>query len=177
MGGAVLSKSLMECYVDGWGCVPSLLFDLRPNYGGGNEDNGDLLQKVPCRHCCSQCPPPCSRPPSTHASTRDTGHSQAILGQALVGSLLLSPGSWCIQSFVCALHVSVSQSCVSSGSSMLGLMATSSKRAYAICKCPVPRALSLQHSTADSYLHRRHSNTVLAQSLWGLWVLVHTGFV
>ena len=24
---------------DGWGCVPSLLFDLRPNYGGGNEDN------------------------------------------------------------------------------------------------------------------------------------------
>ena len=27
------------------------------------------------------------------------------------------------------------------------------------------------------YLHRRHSNTVLAQSLWGLWVLVHTRFV
>ena len=27
------------------GCVPSLLFDLRPNYGGGNEENGDLLQK------------------------------------------------------------------------------------------------------------------------------------
>ena len=25
--------------------VSSLLFDLRPNYGGGNEDNGDLLQK------------------------------------------------------------------------------------------------------------------------------------
>jgi len=24
------------------------LFDLRPNYGGGKEDNGDLLQKVPC---------------------------------------------------------------------------------------------------------------------------------
>ena len=30
----------------GGGYVPSLLFDLRPNYGGGNEDNGDLLQKV-----------------------------------------------------------------------------------------------------------------------------------
>ena len=27
--------------------VPSLLFDLRPNYGGGNEDNGNLLQKIP----------------------------------------------------------------------------------------------------------------------------------
>ena len=23
---------------------------LVPNYGGGNEDNGDLLQKVPCTH-------------------------------------------------------------------------------------------------------------------------------
>ena len=26
------------------------LFDLRPNYGRGNEDNGDFLQKVPCMH-------------------------------------------------------------------------------------------------------------------------------
>ena len=34
--------------------------------------------------------------------------------QSLVGTLLLSPGSWCTQSFVCALQESVSQSCVSS---------------------------------------------------------------
>ena len=34
----MLSKSLIQFSVDGWGCVPSLLFDLRPNYGGGNED-------------------------------------------------------------------------------------------------------------------------------------------
>ena len=27
--------------------VSSLLFDLRPNYGGGNEDKGDFLQKAP----------------------------------------------------------------------------------------------------------------------------------
>jgi len=46
---AMLSKSLIQFSVDGRGCVPSLLFDLRPNYGGGNEDNGDLLQKVPCK--------------------------------------------------------------------------------------------------------------------------------
>ena len=31
------------------------------------------------------------------------GHSQASLGQSLVGSLLLSPRSWCTQGFVCAL--------------------------------------------------------------------------
>jgi len=51
MGRAMISKSLIQLSVEGWGFVPSLLFDLKPNYGGGNEDNGDLLQKVPCMHC------------------------------------------------------------------------------------------------------------------------------
>ena len=36
------------------------------------------------------------------------GHSGASLGQSLVGSLLLSPGSWCTQGFVCAFQESVS---------------------------------------------------------------------
>ena len=36
------------------------------------------------------------------------GHSQASLGQSLVVSLLLSPGSWCTQCFICALQESVS---------------------------------------------------------------------
>ena len=36
------------------------------------------------------------------------GHSWAILGQSLVGSLLLSPGSWYTQDSVCALQESVS---------------------------------------------------------------------
>ena len=30
MGGAMLSKSLIQFSVDGWGCAPSLLLDLRP---------------------------------------------------------------------------------------------------------------------------------------------------
>ena len=51
MGGAMLSKSLIQFSVDGLSCVPSLLFDLRQNSSGGNEDNGDLLQKVSCKHC------------------------------------------------------------------------------------------------------------------------------
>ena len=50
-GQGLLSKSLIQFSVDGWSCVPSSLFDLRPNYGGGNKDSGDILQKVPCRHC------------------------------------------------------------------------------------------------------------------------------
>ena len=49
---SVLSKSLIQFSVDGQACVPSLFCDLRPNYGGGNEDNGDLLQNVPCTHRC-----------------------------------------------------------------------------------------------------------------------------
>ena len=36
------------------------------------------------------------------------GHSWASLGQSLLGSLLPSPGSWCAQSSICALQVSVS---------------------------------------------------------------------
>ena len=36
------------------------------------------------------------------------GHSQASLGQSLVGSLILSSGSRCTQGFVCALQESVS---------------------------------------------------------------------
>ena len=50
MGGAMFSKFLIQFSVEEQGCVPSLLFDMRPNYGGGNEDNGDFLQKVPCKH-------------------------------------------------------------------------------------------------------------------------------
>ena len=96
---AMLSKSLIQFFVDGWDCVPSLLFDLRPDYGGGNEDNGDLLQKVPFRHCCTQCPQPCSRPPPTHTST---GHSWANLGQSLVGVTAPFPLPWGTQGFACA---------------------------------------------------------------------------
>ena len=36
------------------------------------------------------------------------GQSQKGLGQSLLGSLLLPPGSWCTQGFVCALQESVS---------------------------------------------------------------------
>ena len=66
------------------------------------------------------------------------GHSRANLGQSLVGSLLLSPGSWHTQGSVYALQESISQSFVSSGSSTVGLMVTSSKRAYAIPRSAAP---------------------------------------
>ena len=91
----MLRKSIIQFSVDGQGCVPSLLFDPKPNCGGGNEDDEDLLQKVPCTHCYTQCPQPCSRPPPTHTLPETPGHSQASLGQSLWGhcSFLLGPGA------------------------------------------------------------------------------------
>ena len=49
MGGAMFSKSLIQFSVDGY--VPSLLFDLRPNCVGGNEDNGESEVTHPVRLC------------------------------------------------------------------------------------------------------------------------------
>ena len=135
----MISKSLIQFSVDRWYCVPPLLFDLRPNYGGGNEDNGDLLQKVPCMHCYTQCPQPCSRPPPTHESARDPGHLWASLGQSLAGSLLLSPGSWCTQAFVCALQESVSP-VLCKFCWLYGGLTGDLKKAYAIPSSIVPRA-------------------------------------
>ena len=132
--------------------------------GGGNEDNGDILQKVPCMHCLTQCPRPCSRPPP-----ETPGHSQASLGQSLVGSLLLSPGSWCTEAFVCALQESVSPVlCKFCGVELYGgvnvdlLQEGLCHNQVRCIKSPCP----LQQATADPYLLRRHSKPCLAQFLW-----------
>ena len=67
------------------------------------------------------------------------GHSRASLGQSLVESLLLSSRSWCAQGFVCAFQESVSP-VLYSGGSIVEVMVTSSKRAYAIPRSTAPRA-------------------------------------
>ena len=86
MGGAKLSKSLIQLSVDWWGCALSLFFDLRPNYGRGNEDNGDFLQKDMCMHCCIQCPWPCNRPLFTLASTGDSWTLTGTSGSVSCGT-------------------------------------------------------------------------------------------
>ena len=78
-------------------------------------------------------PKPCRRPPMTHAFT---GDSWTPTGKFPVGSVFLSSGSWCTR-FCCAFQESISQSYVSSGISIVGLMANSSSRTYAL---PTPRA-------------------------------------
>ena len=131
MGRAMFSKSLIQFSLDGWGCVPSLLFTLgqtmvevmkimatsfkRSHAGTAAFSASDLIaghhQPMPLLETLR--------------------HSQASLDQSLVGSLFLFPGSWFAQASVCALQESVSQSCVSSDSSMVGLMVTSFKWCHA----------------------------------------------
>ena len=88
------------------------------------------------------------------------GHPQASPLQSPVGSLLFSPGSWCTR-FCCALRESISQSCVSSGSSVVGLMVTFSKRTYAIpttqSPCPCDRLLPTHTSTGDLPVYAQES--------------------
>ena len=49
LGKAMLRKSLVQFYADEWGCIFSLLFGLRPNYGKGNGSNGNFFQKDFCQ--------------------------------------------------------------------------------------------------------------------------------
>ena len=78
---------------EGWGYVHSLLFELRPNYYGGNEDNGDLLQKVSHMPWDTRCPLPHpaagyfrpTPPPETPGHTQvwvslSRGHCSFLLG-------------------------------------------------------------------------------------------------
>ena len=102
------------------------------------------------------------------------GHSQAGLGQSLVGSLLLSPGSWRAQGSVCALKKSVSPVLCKFWWLYGGLMATSTKRTYA-SMLPFPGrlqsvCLTPRQPTINPHLCRRLPNThrqVWLRLLWG----------
>ena len=102
---AMLSKSLIQ-FSDGHSCVLSLLFDLRPNYGGSNEDNSDLLQKVPCTHSYTRCPQPCSRSLLTQTSTGDSWTLTGKSGSVSCG--VTAPFSWvlvCTRFCLCSPRV------------------------------------------------------------------------
>ena len=116
----------------------------------------------------AQCPQPCLRPAPAHASSGDCWTLMGKSGQSFVGSLLFSPGSWCTQILFVPSKSLFPQFCVSSGSSMVGLMATSSKRAYALPKSDAPRAPASAAVHCWSIPPRRSSNTALSQSLWSL---------
>ena len=108
MGRATLSKSLILFSIDGRGCVSSLLFGLRPNNVRGNGGNGASFRRAYARTVVFSAPNPKAGHCRPLPLPETPGHSQASLAQSLVGSLLLSPGSWCTQGSVCVLQDSVS---------------------------------------------------------------------
>ena len=136
----MLNKSLIQFSVNGWSWAPFLLFTWSQTMV---EVMKIMVTSFKRSHACTATLSDPNPPAGHHRPTpllETPGHSRANLGQSLVGSLLLSPGSWHTQGSVYALQESISQSFVSSGSSTVGLMVTSSKRAYAIPRSAVPRA-------------------------------------
>ena len=119
------------------GLCSLLVIYLGPNYGGGNENNGDLLlhSVPPTLQQATANPHLCRRLLDT---CRQVWIS--LLCVCVVGSLLLSPGSWCTQGSVYALQESVSPVLCKFWQPCAGLMATSSKRAYAIPRSAAPKA-------------------------------------
>ena len=146
MHWAMFSKSLIQFSTDGQGYVPSLLLDLRENYGGGDEDNGNLLQKVPCKHCCTQCLQPWSRLPPTHVSPGDSWTLTGMSGSVSCG--VTAPFSWVL------VHT---RFCLCPPR---GLMS------YPGLLPPEP----LEQAIDDLYLYRRHSDTVLITKANKHWV-------
>ena len=177
MGGAMLSKSLIQFSIDGWSCFPSLLFTwgqtvvevvkiMVISFKTSHTHPATLSAPNPAEGHCRPMPP-----------LETPGHSWASLGQSPVGSLLLSPGFWCPQGSVCSLQESVSPVLHKFWWLYAGVNGDLLQECLCHARSVAPRALPLQQATADPYLHRRHSNTVLSQSLWGLWVLGCTRFV
>ena len=91
MGVAMLSKSLIQFSVDGQGCVPSLLFDLRPNYGGGNEDDGHSFKRCHAGTAALSAP----NPAAGTNDPRPAGDSWTLTGKSgLVSCEVTVPFSW-----------------------------------------------------------------------------------
>ena len=104
----MLSKSLIQFSVDGWSCIPSVLFTWGQNMV---EVMKIMATSFKSSHTCIatlSAPNPTAGHHRPRSLLETPGHSRANLGQSHVGSLLLSPGSWCTQGSVCALQEFVS---------------------------------------------------------------------
>ena len=105
MGRAMLSKSLIQFSVEGWSCVPSLLFTWSQNMV---EIMKIMETSFKRSHACIamlSAPNPAAAHHRPTPPLETPGHSQASLGQSLVGSLLLSPGSWYTRFCLCPPRV------------------------------------------------------------------------
>ena len=95
MGRAMLNKSSIQFFVDGQGCLPlcyvtwsqtmvEVIKIMATSFKRSHSLTATLSAPNPAAGHSRPMPPP-----------KTPGPSWATLGQSLVGSLLLSPGSWC----------------------------------------------------------------------------------
>ena len=136
----MLSKCLIQFSVDGWGCVPSLLF----TWG---QTMVEVMKIMATSFKRSMQAPLHSVPPTLQQATANSCLCQRLLDthrqvwvSLLWGHCSFLPGPGAHKFLFVPSKSLYPQSCVSSGGSMVGLMATSSKRAYAIPRSAAPRA-------------------------------------
>ena len=158
--------------VDGWGCVPSLLF----TWGETMVEVMKIMATSFKRsHACTtlSAPNPAAGHHQPTPPPETPGHSRASLGQSLVGSLL-SPGSWCTGSVAPSrvyfpVLCKFWQLCGGDNGDLLqeGLCHIQVCCTQSPCPCGSP--LLTHTSTGDA-------QTQFCLSLWGPWVLVSTKF-
>ena len=122
MGGAVSPPSCLTCGQT----MVEVMKIMATFFKRSSSGTAALSAPNPAAGHCQPRPPP-----------ETSGHSQANLGQSLVGSLLLSPGSWCTQGFVCALQESVSPICKFCNQNPLASKVKLSGSSRSLCQIPV----------------------------------------
>ena len=170
MSRAMLSQTLMQFSVDGWSCVPSLLFACGQTMVEVMEITVTSYKRS---HACTAT---LSAPNHVGGHRRpklpleNPGHWQASPCQSLVGSLLLSPGFWCTRFCLCPprIYFSVLYKFSQLYGGINGDLLQESCHTQVCCTqspCPCHRTLLTRPP--------QEMLTGLPQSPWGPWVPVH----
>ena len=138
---------------------------LVPDYGGGNEDNGDLLQKIPRMYCYTHCPETCRWPPPTHASAGDSWKFMGKSGSVSCGDT--APFSWVLFVPITSVFPVLCKFRQLYGGVNGDLLQEGLCHTQVCCThspCPCSSSLLTHTSTGDT-------QTQFCLNLWGLWVL------
>ena len=133
----MLGKSSIQLSVDEWGSVPCLLFTWDQTMVEVVKIMATSFKKSHAGTATPSAPSPAAGHCQPTPPLETSEHSGQVWVSLLWGhcSFLLGPGAH--KALFLPSKGLFPQSCVSSGGSMVGIMATSSKRAYAI-----PRSIS-----------------------------------
>ena len=137
---------------------------------------GVMKRKFPRTHCHTQDPQPCSKLLLTHTSPKDSWTRPGESGSVSCGVIV--PFSWVLVHKVLFVPPRVCFPALCKFWQLYGgVKATSSKRAYATPRSAAPRAPAPAAGHSCPMPSRRHSHAALAQSPWGVWVLMCTRLV